>query len=443
MTIYRSAFPDQVIPQVNAYSFVTSNPNRIPDSKVVFIDATSKREITFGQWRRDIRRWATGLHNLGFKRGDVVALFSFNQFDYSITMFGPLVIGGITTTVNAGYTAEELAHQLKDSGASFIVTHPELLSIAIEGAKKVGLPLNRILLYGDKEFNGFKPYSSTFPPEDTPESQLAPVLNLDGQAANETTALICYSSGTTGKSKGVELTHANIVSNNCQMTVHEGDISVHENIALAVLPMYHVYGILLHLLNSVYRGVQTVVLQKFNPVDFLQAIQDFKIKSLTLVPPQVLMLVKAPIVDQYDISSVRFATCAAAPCSRELSLALLEKFPKMQFRQGYGMSELSPASMTGLYNKIVHGSIGVVLPNQEVRLVDPDTGKDAATGNRGEIWVRGPNVMKGYRNNAKATMETIDSEGWLHTGDIAVVDEHENFFIVDRLKELIKYKGFQ
>ncbi|KAG0286071.1 putative fatty-acid--CoA ligase FadD10, partial [Dissophora globulifera] len=92
---------------------------------------------------------------------------------------------------------------------------------------------------------------------------------------------------------------------------------------------------------------------------------------------------------------------------------------------------------------IVHGSVGVVLPNQEVRLVDPDTGKDAATGNRGEIWVRGPNVMKGYRNNAKATLETIDSEGWLHTGDIAVVDEHEHFFIVDRLKELIKYKGFQ
>ncbi|KAG0319415.1 hypothetical protein BGZ99_005109, partial [Dissophora globulifera] len=145
MTIYRSTFPDQVIPQINAYSFAISNPNKTLDSKVILVDATSKREITFGQWKRDTRRWATGLHNLGVKRGDVVALFSFNQVDYSITMFGPLVIGGITTTVNAAYTADELAHQLKDSGASVIVTHPELLAVAIEGAKKVGLPLNRIL----------------------------------------------------------------------------------------------------------------------------------------------------------------------------------------------------------------------------------------------------------------------------------------------------------
>ncbi|KAG0300927.1 putative fatty-acid--CoA ligase FadD10, partial [Dissophora globulifera] len=245
------------------------------------------------------------------------------------------------------------------------------------------------------------------------------------------------------KSKGVELTHVNLNSNSCQITPLEGDIPMHENIALAVLPMYHIYGIQAHLMYGVYNSIQTVVLQKFNPVDFLQTIQDFKIKSLTLVPPQVLMLVKAPIVDQYDISSVRFVMCAAAPCSRELSFAFMKKFPKIQFRQGYGLSELSPVSHIGLYNNTVHGSIGVVLPNQEVRLVDPNTGKDVAKGDQGEIWVRGPNVMKGYRNNAKATLETIDSEGWLHTGDIAVVDEQENFFIVDRLKELIKYKGFQ
>ncbi|KAG0291327.1 putative fatty-acid--CoA ligase FadD10 [Dissophora globulifera] len=409
MTIYRSALPDQVIPQINAYSFATSNPSNTPDSK----------------------------------RGDVVALFSFNQVDYSITMFGPLVIGGITTTVNSAYTTDELAHQLEDSGASVIVTHPELLATAIEGAKKVGLPLDRILLYGDKEVSGFKPYSSTFPPEGTPENQLVPILNLNGQPASDTTALICYSSGTTGKSKGVELTHVNFNSNTCQVTPLEGDIPMHENIAMAVLPMYHIYGIQLHLMYGVYNGVQTVVLQKFNPVDFLQTIQDFKIKSLNLVPPQVLMLVKAPIVEQYDISSIRFVMCGAAPCSRELSSALMKKFPKLQFRQGYGMSELSPASHVGVYSNTVHGSIGGVMPNQEVRLVDPETGKDVAMGEPGEIWVRGPNVMKGYRNNVKATIETIDPEGWLHTGDIAIVDEQENFFIVDRLKELIKYKGFQ
>lgn len=165
--------------------------------------------------------------------------------------------------------------------------------------------------------------------------------------------------------------------------------------------------------------------------------------SLNLVPPQILMLVKAPIVDQYDLSSVRFVMSGAAPCSADLSRALMKKFPLLQFRQGYGMSEMSPASHVGLYHIPIHGSIGRVMPNQEVRLVDPESGKDVTPGEPGEIWVRGPNVMKGYRNNVKATKETIDSEGWLHTGDIAIVDKEENFFIVDRLKELIKYKGFQ
>ncbi|KAG0021034.1 putative fatty-acid--CoA ligase FadD10 [Podila clonocystis] len=443
MTVYTSPVPDQVIPAINAYSFVVSNPNNTPETYPILVDALTKRTITFGEWKNITRRWATGLASIGFNRGDVCALFSFNQVDYSATMFGPILLGGITTTVNSAYTADELAYQLQDSGASVIVTHPELLPIALEGARKVGLPASKIFLYGDKEVGGHRPYSALMPPIDTPESQLAPIVPLNGQAAVDTTCLICYSSGTTGRSKGVELTHLNFISNTCQVTPLEGDVSFSENIALAVLPMYHIYGIQLHLMYGVYNGVKTIVLQKFNPVDFLQTIQDYKIKSLNLVPPQILMLVKAPIVDKYDLSNVRFVMSGAAPCSSDLSQALMAKFPNIQFRQGYGMSEMSPASHVGLYHLPVHGSIGRVMPNQEVRLVDPETGKDAARGERGEIWVRGPNIMKGYRNNVQATIDTIDTEGWLHTGDIAVVDAEENFFIVDRLKELIKYKGFQ
>ncbi|KAF9946155.1 hypothetical protein BGZ70_003382 [Mortierella alpina] len=372
--IYRSHVPDQVIPQINAYSFAISNPNNTKDSHPILVDALTKR------------------------------------VDYSITMFGPILLGGIATTVNSAYTVDEFVYQLEDSGASVIVANAELLPVATEAAKRVGIPNSKIFLYGDVEVNGFKPYTSTFPPENTPESQLAQVVNMNGQHALETTALICYSSGTTGKSKGVELTHVNFISNTAQVSPMEGNIAPHDNIQMAVLPMYHIYGIQLHLMYGVYNGIQTIVLQKFNPVDFLKTIQDFKIQSLNLVPPQILMLVKAPIVDQYDISSVRLVMSGAAPCSRELSEALMAKFPHVQFRQGYGMSEMSPASHVGLYHETVHGSIGRVM---------------------------------GYRNNVKATKETIDTEGWLHTGDIAVVDKNENFFIVDRLKELIKYKGFQ
>jgi len=239
MTIYTSSKPDQVIPQINAYSFAISNPNNTEDSHPILVDALTKHTITFGEWKRDTRRWATGLESMGFKRGDVLALFSFNQVDYSITMFGSLLLGGACTTVNSAYTADELAFQLEDSGASVIVTHPELLPVAIEGAKKVGIPLNKILLYGNEFVQGFRPYTSTFPPENTPESQLAQVVNLNGQPALESTALICYSSGTTGKSKGVELTHVNLISNTAQIGPMEGDIHPHENIVLGVLPFYH------------------------------------------------------------------------------------------------------------------------------------------------------------------------------------------------------------
>ncbi|KAF9350442.1 putative fatty-acid--CoA ligase FadD10 [Mortierella sp. AD094] len=443
MTIYTSRLPDQPIPQINAYTFATSNPNNTKDSHPLLIDALTKRVITYGEWKRDTRRWATGLQSIGFGRGDVLALFSFNQVDYSITLYGAVLLGGVATTVNSSYTADEFAYQLEDSGASVIVTHPELIKVAVEAAGRTGIPTNKIFLFGDNEVDGFKPYTSLFPHEDTPENLLAPVANLNGQPALETTAIICYSSGTTGRSKGVELTHLNIIANCIQITPMDSHIAPKDNVSLAVLPMYHIYGIQLHLNMGIHNGTTTIVMQKFNPVDFLKTIQEHKIISLNLVPPQILMLVKAPIVDQYDLSSVRYILSGAAPCSAELSQALVKKFPYIRFRQGYGMSEMSPVSHVGLYDKPTHGSIGRVVPNLQVRLVDPETGKDAARGERGEIWVRGLNIMKGYRNNVKATKETIDSEGWLHTGDIALVDEEENFYIVDRLKELIKYKGFQ
>ncbi|KAG0372139.1 hypothetical protein BGX24_000683 [Mortierella sp. AD032] len=444
MTIYRSHLPDQPVPYMNAYSFAISNPNNTPDNYPILIDGVTKQTITFGQWKRDIRRWATALQtHFQFKRGDVLALFSFNQIDYSITMFGPLVLAGITTTVNSAYNADELAFQLQDSGATIMITHPELLAIARAGAKKAGLSEEKIFLYGDQTVEGFRPYSSLLPPASTPESQLVEPVKLNAQEVKEITALICYSSGTTGRSKGVELSHLNFCVNAVQVVAFDGDLHAHDNVALSVLPMYHMYSIQLHLMCGPYTGLQNIVLQKFNPEDFLKTIQDYKIKTLNLVPPQVLMLVKSPLVAKYDLSHVRQLNVGAAPCSRELVEALLEKYPAIAFRQAYGMSELSPGTHIGLYNDMVHGSAGKILPNQEVRLVDTDTGKDAAPGERGEIWIRGLNVMKGYRNNEKATRETIDRDGWLHTGDVGVVDARGNFFIVDRLKELIKYKGFQ
>ncbi|KAF9311110.1 hypothetical protein BG003_007780 [Podila horticola] len=431
------------VPYMNAYTFVTSNPNKTPDLFPLITDALTKRSITYGEWKRDTRRWAAGLQSLGFKRGDVLALFSFNQIDYSITMFGPMLLGGTTTTANSAYTVDELAYQLTDSGASVLVAHPEMIKTALESAAKAGIPLSKVFVYGEQTVQGCRPYSSLFPDISTPESQLPQAVELRGKEAAETTALICYSSGTTGKSKGVELSHVNLCINALQVTAADGPIPPHENVELSVLPMYHAYSIQLHLVCGVYNGAPNIVLQKFDFENFLRAIQEYKISNLKLVPPQVLMLTKSDLTTKYDLSTVREITVGAAPCSRELVEALIAKYPKVAFRQAYGMSELSPGSHIGEFHNMVHGSAGKVLPNQEVRVVDAETGLDATPGQPGEIWVRGPNVMKGYRNNPEATRATIDAQGWLHTGDIAVVDGEQNFFVVDRMKELIKYKGFQ
>ncbi|KAI9238405.1 MAG: hypothetical protein BYD32DRAFT_413852 [Podila humilis] len=442
MTVYTSHLPNVEVPHMNVYTFITSNPNKTPESFPIITDATTKQVITFGDWKRDTRRWAAGLQSIGFKRDDVVALFSFNQADYSIAMLGPMLLGGITTTANSAYTVDELAYQLTDSGASVLVAHPDMLATALESAKKVGIPLSKVFVFGDQTVQGCRPYRALFPDISTPESQLPQAVELRSQEAEET-ALICYSSGTTGRSKGVELTHVNLCSNALQVTAVDGPIPSHENVDLSVLPMYHAYSIMLHLICGVYNGAPTVILQKFDFENFLRAIQEYNISSLRLVPPQVLMLTKSDLTSKYDLSSVKEITVGAAPCSRELVEALIAKYPNVSFRQAYGMSELSPASHIGEFHKMVHGSAGKVLPNLEVRVVDAETGLDATPGQPGEIWVRGPNVMKGYRNNPEATRQTIDAQGWLHTGDIAVVDGEQNFFVVDRMKELIKYKGFQ
>ncbi|KAG0314507.1 hypothetical protein BG000_005515 [Podila horticola] len=358
-------------------------------------------------------------------------------------MFGPMLLGGTTTTANSAYTVDELAYQLTDSGASVLVAHPEMIKTALSSAAKAGIPLSKVFVYGEQIVQGCRPYSSLYPDISTPESQLPQAVELRGKEAAETTALICYSSGTTGKSKGVELSHVNLCINALQVTAADGPIPPHENVELSVLPMYHAYSIQLHLVCGVYNGAPNIVLQKFDFENFLRAIQEYKISNLKLVPPQVLMLTKSDLTTKYDLSTVKEITVGAAPCSRELVEALIAKYPKVAFRQAYGMSELSPGSHIGEFHKMVHGSAGKVLPNQEVRVVDAETGLDATPGQPGEIWVRGPNVMKGYRNNPEATRATIDAQGWLHTGDIAVVDGEQNFFVVDRMKELIKYKGFQ
>jgi 4-coumarate--CoA ligase len=249
-----------------------------------------------------------------------------------------------------------------------------------------------------------------------------------------------YSSGTTGLPKGVMLTHYNLVANLAQ-TRPIWDLQDHE-VILAFLPFFHIYGMQVLMNLGLSIGATIVTMPRFDLQQSLELVQQHKVTRLFAVPPVVLALAKHPIVDDYDLSSLVLVFSGAAPLGAELAAEAAARV-KCEVIQGYGMTELSPVSHGTPEGDFRPGTSGITIPNTEIRIVDPATGEDRGVGEEGEVWVRGPQVMKGYLNNEQATRSTIDDDGWLHTGDIGVVDEHHHVAIVDRVKELIKYKGFQ
>jgi acyl-CoA synthetase (AMP-forming)/AMP-acid ligase II len=251
------------------------------------------------------------------------------------------------------------------------------------------------------------------------------------------------------------LTHRNLVANVAQ-TRPLIDLQGEERI-IAVLPFFHIYGLTVLMNQGLQWGGTVVTLPRFDLEDFLRTMQDYKITRAFVAPPILVALAKHPVVDQFDLSSLRSILSGAAPLDEALARAVEQRLRKgadtgVTVAQGYGMTELSPVSHTtpdegheppGHDRPVPKGSVGYAIPNTECRLVDPATGEDSAPGERGELWIRGPQVMKGYLNNPQATADTVDAEGWLHTGDVAVVDDQHCYTVVDRVKELIKYKGYQ
>jgi 4-coumarate--CoA ligase len=236
------------------------------------------------------------------------------------------------------------------------------------------------------------------------------------------------------------LTHHNLVSNMCQ-TQPVFQPRDHE-VILSFLPFFHIYGMQVLMNLGLSFGGTIVTMPRFDLQQALELVQQYKITRFFAVPPVILALAKHPIVDQYDMSSLVQIFSGAAPLGAELAADASARV-KCEVVQGYGMTELSPVTHATPEGDFRPGTSGITIPNTEIRVIDPATGNDLGVGEEGELWIRGPQVMKGYLNNEEATRNTIDDDGWLHTGDVAVVDEHHHVSIVDRVKELIKYKGFQ
>ncbi|EKG13836.1 AMP-dependent synthetase/ligase [Macrophomina phaseolina MS6] len=433
-----SAYPPITVPSVDLWTFLFERTDReYPDHHVVYVDVATQRRVTFRDIRETAERFGKGLRqHWRWQKGDVLALMTPNTVDVAAVACGTLFAGGVVCPFNNLYTVEELASQLKSSGAKALVTNVACLEVAREAALIVGMPLDRILLVGvadpKRQFRYFSSLQSTSD-------------NIKKAAVNpkEDLAFLVYSSGTTGLPKGVMLTHENMVANTLQASVIDGDrTNWQRDRGLGFLPMYHIYGISALVFVPVYRGLAAYVMAGFDLEVFCKTIQQEKITFAFIVPPVALALAKHPLVDKYDLSSLRILTSGAAPTAKELVEAIYHRL-KVPVRQVYGLSETSPAVSSQSWEEWDKpiGSSGRLVPSMSLKIME--SGKEVRKGVEGELWVKGPNVFKGYYNNPKATAESLDAEGWYRTGDIGYVDDKDNIFITDRVKELIKYNGFQ
>lgn len=423
--IYRSEFPDVAIVDEPIHDHVLANAAEYGDREAM-VDGITGKAITYAELDRMTRRLAAGLAENGIRKGDVIALHSPNSILYPVAFYAATRAGATVTTVNALYTAVELNRQLIDSNAKLLITISAFLPIADAAIPDTNV--REVLVLDTAE--GRRSVMGLM--SDGPE----PAVDFDPA---EDVAVLPYSSGTTGLAKGVMLTHRNIGTNMAQCAAMI-ETRPGERI-IAILPFFHIYGMTVLMNLPLRLGATVVVLPRFDLQQFLTVLQEQRITRAYVAPPVVLALAKHPAVEGVDLSRLEQVISAAAPLDGELGEACAKRLGIHAVLQAYGMTELSPGTHVTRADDPAPppGSVGQLMPSTEMRLVDAE-GNDADTG---EIWIRGPQVMKGYLGRPEDTDTMIDRDGWLHTGDIGRLDARGYLYVVDRLKELIKYKGYQ
>ena len=430
---------------------------------VGLIDPETHRSYTYAQVRDASIEFGKGLKaHWNWKRGDVLAMYTPNSIDYPPVIWGCFWAGGVISPANPAYTVNELAYQLKDSGAKALVTQLPNLKTALEACQKVGIPPKKIILLGardpQRKFRHFTDVRNTSHSAKYGRTRVNPRKDL---------AFLSYSSGTTGLPKGVRLSHRNVIANVLQIAEgEEGNLKwMNGDRSIAVLPFFHIYvrsvlsrstrkkkkekdantnqglSCLLHF--NLHFGIPLIVMSSFNLAAFLQNIQTYRITFAYVVPPIVLLLFKSPLVSQYDLSSLRMVSSGGAPLTASLIQATSARI-KAPIKQGYGLSETSPTTHTQRWSdwNQTYGSVGPLLSNQQAKYMS-ETEIEVPVGQTGELWLKGPNIFLGYHNDPISTSRALTPDGWFKTGDIGYQDPRGNFYITDRVKELIKYKGFQ
>ncbi|MGZ0149721.1 AMP-binding protein [Kribbella sp. WER1] len=424
--IITSQFPPVEVLDVPIHDAVLGRAQEYGD-RPAMVDGVTGKTLSYAELDHLTRRVAAGLAELGVRHGDVIALYSPNSILYPVVFYGATRAGATVTTVNALYTPDELHKQLIDSKAKLLVTISLFLpaaTAAIEGTDVAEI-------FVCDQADGYRSVQELFA-STAPE----PVVEIDPASD---VAVLPYSSGTTGAAKGVMLTHRNIATN-----ISQAEVMItlgEEERIIAILPFFHIYGLSVLMNLPLRLGATVVVLPKFELQQFLTTLDEQRITRAFVAPPVVLALAKHPAVDGVDLSALKYVTSAAAPLDGELAEACAKRLGLHAVLQAYGMTELSPGTHAVPQDdpEPPPGAVGKLFPSTEMRLV----GADGNDTDEGEIWIRGPQVMKGYLGRPADTDATVDADGWLHTGDIGRVDARGYLYVVDRVKELIKYHGYQ
>ncbi|KAI1764475.1 acetyl-CoA synthetase-like protein [Hypoxylon sp. FL1150] len=426
-------------------------------------DRPETHYITKAGYRLWAKRLALGLIRAGLKPGDRVLLFSGNTIFFPAVFMGILMAGGIFSGANPSFVAREVAYQLKDTGATFLIASDASMEIAVDAADQAGLPRNRIFSFDATALDarpgkarlGSRHWTTLLASED----EAARFDWIEPADSSTTICALNYSSGTTGVPKGVEITHYSYVANGTSINYVDRlsadyDEKKKQARRLGFLPMYHAYGQTYFICNYPKESIPLYIMPVFNFEKMLQNIEKFRIDSLVAVPPILVLLAKSPLSRKYDLSSLTIIGSGAAPLGTEVceEVESLSPSGSVMVRQGWGMTETT-CGVTGFdaNQPGKSGAVGELLPNCKARFMKLDGSGEITKANEpGEIWIASPMLLRAYWNKPEATAATIhvdpDGTRWLKTGDVAFVEEYKPgglLYVVDRIKELIKVKGNQ